>query len=213
MKECIEISCSNEATFRGRCKPCQAKFRKEYRERAYVKEQERLYAKKNHKENKEKNNAVSKLWRENNKERNKELKAEWYKTEKGKAYQSKKYKEKFKKNPEKFRLIARLYREENREVCRLRSRKWRINNLDKGAQKEAKRRSTKLKATVKWSNKEAIEAIYLASKELTVATGIKHQVDHIIPLKGRLVCGLHTEDNLQILTASDNLLKSNSFIV
>lgn len=57
-----------------------------------------------------------------------------------------------------------------------------------------------------WANREAIKEIY--SK---CPTG--HHVDHIIPLRGKLVSGLHVETNLQYLSAKDNIEKSNKFII
>ena len=62
-------------------------------------------------------------------------------------------------------------------------------------------------AAVGWTNKEAIQAIYKKSDELTLKTGTQHNVDHIIPLKGDNVCGLHIVENLQVLTAEDNKVK------
>jgi hypothetical protein len=63
----------------------------------------------------------------------------------------------------------------------------------------------------RWANKHVIAGIYKKCKELSSATGIPHQVDHIIPLRGKTVCGLHVESNLQILPASENLRKRNRF--
>jgi hypothetical protein len=68
-------------------------------------------------------------------------------------------------------------------------------------------------ATPKWANIKLIENLYLSSKNISDQTGIPHQVDHIIPLKHKLVCGLHVEQNLRIITKSENSKKSNLFIV
>lgn len=62
-----------------------------------------------------------------------------------------------------------------------------------------------------WADKEKINKIYKEAKELTKTTGIIYEVDHIIPLQGKNVCGLHTENNLQIITRSKNRKKSNKF--
>lgn len=58
-------------------------------------------------------------------------------------------------------------------------------------------------ATPSWANLDTISRIYDCAEE--------YHVDHIIPLQGELVCGLHVENNLQYLSVEDNLRKSNKF--
>ena len=74
-----------------------------------------------------------------------------------------------------------------------------------------KRQAAKLQRTPSWANDQLIQAYYLEAKRLEELTGIEFHVDHIIPLQGELVSGLHVETNLQLLPAHENLGKSNSF--
>jgi len=76
-----------------------------------------------------------------------------------------------------------------------------------------KRRVHQDQATPAWADKKAIRAIYERAQRITRETGRKMHVDHVIPLKGRLVTGLHIETNLQILPAAENVRKSNEFKV
>ena len=60
-----------------------------------------------------------------------------------------------------------------------------------------------------WADDAAIRAIYAEARRLTAATGVQHEVDHVIPLLGARVSGLHVETNLQILTRDANKRKLN----
>jgi len=77
------------------------------------------------------------------------------------------------------------------------------------AAKERRRQAMKLLAIPKWANKKYIGLFYLHSKLESQRTGRACQVDHIVPLKSKDVCGLHCEQNLQVLFKEDNLKKRN----
>lgn len=66
-------------------------------------------------------------------------------------------------------------------------------------------------ATPIWVDVDAIEAFYTEARRLTALTGAKHDVDHIIPLQGKKVCGLHVPWNLRVITKIDNVRKHNRF--
>ena len=71
-----------------------------------------------------------------------------------------------------------------------------------------------MQATPPWLNydhKQEIEFTYSLAKECELLTGDQYHVDHIVPLQGENVCGLHVPWNLQVLPADINLKKSNSF--
>lgn len=68
------------------------------------------------------------------------------------------------------------------------------------------------RATPKWADRAAIKRLYEEAKVMTRATGLRHTVDHVIPLRGETVCGLHVHNNLQVILHEDNVRKGNSFV-
>lgn len=123
---------------------------------------------------------------------------------------------------------AKLYRAEHREACRARTARWDVANPKRRKQtRDAWRKknqarctaqvrryqATKLGATPAWADDFFMEEIYDLAQRRTKITGLKWHVDHIVPLQHPLVCGLHVEYNLQVITAVDNLRKGNSFTV
>lgn len=75
----------------------------------------------------------------------------------------------------------------------------------------ANRRAAKYSASPSWANSFFIAEAYRLAKLREQMTGIKWHVDHIVPLRNKLVCGLHVEYNLQVIPASINYRKSNTF--
>lgn len=104
------------------------------------------------------------------------------------------------------------YNKNNPVMMRASRKKWRENNKGHVNSLTAKRHANQNTATPSWANLNLIKDIYQQASHLTLTTGIQHHVDHIIPLQGKTVSGLHVEYNLQILTATENLKKSNKLL-
>ena len=117
----------------------------------------------------------------------------------------------YRNNTEKSKATSKAWRQTNPEKDAANTKAWRKANPAKMTAKRAKRRAAKLLRTVSWANIKAIKDIYAEARRLEKATGIVMHVDHILPLQGKLVSGLHVETNLQILTWHDNICKSNNF--
>lgn len=153
---------------------------------------------------------ISKNWRERNihKKRNSDL--EWRKS-----------------NPDKYKAIRKKYRENHKETLSESFKKWRVQNKkhlkvkyqewsirNRGLKTflQSKRHADILLRTPVYANLEKIKQFYIEAERLSLETGVRHHVDHIIPLRGVTVSGFHHEGNLQILTAEKNLAKSNKLI-
>ncbi len=105
-----------------------------------------------------------------------------------------------------------LYIDRNRQLMRERQK----CNLPVFAASAAKRRAVKIQRTPNWLSKLdiwLIEEIYVLAALRTKLTGVVWHVDHIVPLQGELVSGLHIPVNLQVITAKENMYKSNKFEV
>lgn len=64
-------------------------------------------------------------------------------------------------------------------------------------------------ATPKWSERSAIDTVYRNAALLSEQYGVDLEVDHVVPIKSKLVCGLHVHANLQLLDQSLNASKGN----
>lgn len=100
---------------------------------------------------------------------------------------------------------------ENSAYTKARVSEYNKANPGKKTHWTAKRRAAQLQATPAWSDLVVIQAFYEDAKTLETIFGWPFHVDHIVPLNHPLVSGLHVPANLQILNASDNLSKSNTF--
>jgi len=114
-----------------------------------------------------------------------------------------------KQNEDSLRSKREKYRIENKERRAAYMSQWLKANKATVNARVARRMARKFQATPPWANEEAIATFYARAAELTSITGIRHEVDHFYPLQGELVCGLHCEANLQILTKAENISKLN----
>jgi len=90
-------------------------------------------------------------------------------------------------------------------------KEWKVANRDKVAADCRWRQTLKAKATPWWADRKAIEAIYAEARRLERETGVKYHVDHIIPLRGKGICGLHVPWNLRAIPAHENYLKHSRY--
>lgn len=124
-----------------------------------------------------------------------------------KAYNRKYYLENIEKESE--RRKARYWN--NPEAARESTRQWSKQNPEKVNCKGSKRRVISSKATPSWADVQVMESFYREAANISVETGLPHEVDHIVPLQSDIVCGLHNHFNLQVLTKTENCSKGNRF--
>lgn len=189
----IEKSDYDFARYR-KCKVCANLAAKEYR--SHEPEKWKAIARKNVEKWYAKNKQVAvdraAAWARANPERHKELQARVREKRKDatKAYSLKRYAEK-------------------RDMVAKANARWKAANPDKRMAHKAKHRAIKLSATPKWANQFFIAEAYDLANRRSKLFGFKWHVDHKVPLISSKVCGLHCEQNLQVIPGFNNMSKNN----
>jgi len=116
-------------------------------------------------------------------------------------------------NREIYNRKSREYYQRRKSAVSISTKKWAQANPEKKAKYYEQRRDLLNNATPDWSNDNIIKMIYIERNEMNKISNLTYHVDHIVPLNHPLVCGLHCEDNLQIIESSLNFKKSNRFDV
>lgn len=147
-----------------------------------------------------------KNWQKKNKEKLKKYNSNYKKENKLKIAE----KMKIYRNEKKLKIVdkTKQYRQENKEKLK----KYRQENKEKINAHTAIRRAKKINATPKWLTKDhfnQIQDFYTLAKELQWLCDEPLHVDHIVPLQGKTVSGLHVPWNLQIIPKSQNIKKNN----
>lgn len=139
----------------------------------------------------------------------KERRAAEYKEQQQAARASRR--EYYENNRELERLRARDYARANRERISRANKQWRYTNPDKHAARSAAYRAAKSRRTPSWLTPDDLTEIrqfYAFAQQLREETGIDWHVDHILPLRGERISGLHVPNNLRVIPADQNLRKS-----
>ena len=114
-----------------------------------------------------------------------------------------------KAHPELRREIHDKWRRRNLAVIARSVSEWRQRYPDRHLAATRKYATLVARAYPAWANDKAIRGFYAKARRATAATGILHHVDHVVPIRSRIVCGLHCEANLQVIPWRDNLVKGN----
>lgn len=104
-----------------------------------------------------------------------------------------------------------LFRRAQKAASERKCRKADHRQATRAAERRA-RQAAQMQRTPKWVDLNEIRKFYRRARELTKQTGSEWHVDHEIPLRGKIVSGLHVAENLRVIPAIPNLSKGSSFM-
>ena len=103
------------------------------------------------------------------------------------------------------------YAKRHAEKVNLLHAQWRKKNRHIVNQWSARYKASKRHAIPGWANITAMNEWYALARIKSMLTRRSWVVDHIVPLRSPMVCGLHTDYNMQVILNRDNLVKGNRF--
>lgn len=105
--------------------------------------------------------------------------------------------------------LRREWKKENAEKVKADRKAYAAANPHKIREQRARREASKIRATPEWADVTAMRKVYEEAAFRREIVGGEWHVDHIVPLRSKLVCGLHNQFNLQVLPGDENIAKSN----
>lgn len=206
-KPCKHGHVSERFSRNGVCVECMPESRRKWREAnsSKVREGRRKWKQ----DNPERVNELAREWRAANSEKVRDVNRKYYRENRERiSSQQRAFRQ---AHPDETRERNRVWYAKNARRARQCSSNWAKANKGKRAANQARRKAAKLRRTPEWADLDLIAAFYATAREMTEASGIPHEVDHVVPLQGKTVSGLHVAANLQILTKSENSSKGNKY--
>ena len=147
-----------------------------------------------------------KQWKQDNKERVRETDRLW--VDKNRDRRNQQARVRLARNHDERLAKRRQHKAENADKIKLQNAQWKRDNAGRVSAYTRKRQAAALLRTPAWADNDKITAVYEEAAFMR-ALGIDVHVDHVFPLQGKLVSGLHVHINLQLLIATDNIAKGN----
>lgn len=201
------------------CKKCWAIYSKKYY-KEYFKDDTHLEKRRDQsrkqykKQGREYRRQIEKRYRENNIETCRQRERDYYTNHK--EYRKQHDAEYYRRNKKTIARQMKEYYEENKtellKYHQARYRSYYETHKDEFYFRSQQRLQHIKQATPLWFEKDEIIAMYRTRRKIEEQTNISHHVDHIVPLRGKRVCGLHCLTNLRIITAKENKSKGNKLI-
>lgn len=129
--------------------------------------------------------------------------------------QKRQRRQRYEKNKKEILAKNAEYYENHKKQISENKKRWVRKNWQREKVRRSVRRHRTRQATPKWlslEQKQQIFDIYMRTSKMRSESGEKYEVDHIIPILGETVCGLHVPWNLQSLTQTENRRKSNKLL-